>query len=181
MDKQALAFDPSLINHWVVLWQVPNAPPEVLPAGGPVVAWLYWWPWDQALMLAIESAVFVARDGRVTRVGPLLRRRDGAPHTFVLSASAQPHLLPDPERIRLGLPERPDAHPAGPHDHDAAPAALHAHALRCLEVGDLDGAERHLVAAIEWSDGDAYYHNALAAFVATHRASPLVSDLSPTE
>ncbi len=167
MTKHALAFDPSLVNHWVIVWQTPDAPADLLPVGGPLVAWLFWNSWDKVLVLEVECAVFVARDSRVTRVGPPPRRRDGSRFTLGVSRGVEPQPLPEDERIRLGLPERPDTHLESQHDHDAAPAALHTHGLQCLAAGDLAGAELHLRTAVEWSRGEAFYRASLATFYTT--------------
>ena len=112
--------DMNLLDQWVVLPDVPANVHEQLPAGGSVLAFLYFDAAWNEIFAVVETAVLVSPSGSLTPIGLPFRSAAGA--TPVLDTwmfGAAPIELPDAERVRLGLPLVPG--PAAPLHARAAP------------------------------------------------------------
>lgn len=164
----------ALVDRWVVIADVSPRHRELLPVGGPVVAWLFRAP-DGALSAAVRCAVLDLGDEAPVAIGEPLVDAPASPlfdPELVLVddelASAPP--LPDAHRVALGLPERHPTISSQPlktarvDDPD-----LHLTLARRLDqIGEWVKAESAYREAVSRSGGEPYYLVHLAAFLAEH-------------
>lgn len=174
-DSSTAAADLSaLVDHWVVIADVSPRHRELLPVGGPVVAWLFRGA-DGALAAAVRCAVLDLGDEAPVTLGePLVDVPDSPlfdPELVLVGdelTSARP--LPDAHRVALGLPARhPTITSQPPKTARANDPDLHLTLARRLDqIGEWTKAESAYREAVIRSGGEPYYLVHLAAFLAEH-------------